>query len=134
MSGLFLAIHGRQEHRDGIQRELESNRTKRAWLYELVGTRENFDMAMESGEMWKPLMRVLPSTTGCRLLALSCMKSRDALVRRTGLYWGYWFATPDYWAAARRMAAGDADPLAKWMAERLIRGEKKAAEKTETEL
>ncbi len=127
MSGMFLAIHGKQEHLDAVQRELETNRTKREWLYELVGTAENFNIAMENGETWKPLMRALPSTAGCRALALSCMQSRDALVRRTGLYWGYWFATPSYWAAAEKIRSGDPDPLARRMAEYLAHSEKKAA-------
>lgn len=128
MSGMFMAIHGKQEHLDGIQRELETNRKKREWIYELVGTAENFNIAMENGETWKPLMRVLPSTAGCRTLALSCMKSRDALVRRTGLYWGYWFATPAYWSAARDLKANDVDPLARRMADYLIRTEKTVAQ------
>jgi hypothetical protein len=127
IAGLFVAIHGRQEHLSAIQRELEANRTKRAWIYELVGTRENFHIAMENGENWKPLMRVLPSTEGCRALAMNCMKSRDPLVRRTGVYWGYWFASPAYWTAARDIAARDSDELARYMAGYLIRSEQSAA-------
>ena len=121
MSGLFLAIHGRPEHLSFVQRALETDRQKRSWIYEMVGTANNFNLSMENGEMWQPFLRVLPKTDGCRTLAANCMKSRDPLVRRTGLYWGYWFATSNYWTQARAVAARDPDPLARQMATYLLR-------------
>ncbi len=127
MSGLYLAIHGTPPQLDLIQRQIEANPQKRRWIYELVGTPQNFDLAMANGAMWKPLFRVLPSTAGCRTLASNCMKSRDSLTRRTGLYWGYWFASSNYWNQARDLAERDPDPLARRMANWLISSEKKKA-------
>lgn len=123
MAGLFLTLHGKDEHLEHVQRALETDVAKRRWIYELVGTPNNFNIAMANGETWKPFLRVLPSTDGCRKLSANCMKSSDALVRRTGVYWGYWFADKAYWTQARELATSDPDALTRRMADFLLRSE-----------
>lgn len=120
MSGLYMTIHGGKEYAEIIRRELESNRQKRVWLYGMVGTEDAFQSSLEEGAQWKPMLRVLPSTTGSRQLALSCLQSRDPLVRRAGLYWGYWLADAPYWKAVRRCSLEDSDAATQSMARHLL--------------
>lgn len=108
-SGLFVVVHGQTEDLIGVRTELETNRTKRGWLYEMVGTEPRFRAALMNGKMWAPLSRVLPATEGCRTMAVLCLRSRDPLVRRAGAFWGYWFADAPYWSYVRRLAEADAD-------------------------
>ena len=110
-SGLYIVVHGKTEDLVGVRTELETSRAKRGWLYEMVGTEPRFRAALMNGKMWAPLSRVLPATEGCRTMAVLCLRSRDPLVRRAGAFWGYWFADASYWAAARRLAEADADPV-----------------------
>ncbi len=110
-SGLYLVVHGSTDDLLGVRRELETNRLKRRWLYELVGTEPRFQAALMQGKMWAPLSRVLPATEGCRTLSILCLRSADPLVRRAGAFWGYWFADASYWSAVRRLAERDPEEV-----------------------
>lgn len=110
-SGLYLVVHGATDDLLGVRRELENNRLKRRWLYELVGTEPRFQAALMQGKMWAPLSRVLPATEGCRTLSILCLRSADPLVRRAGAFWGYWFADDGYWGYVRRLAERDAEEV-----------------------
>ena len=124
---MFLASHGTvEDHRD-VRHHLETDRAKRAWLFEIVGTPRNTVLAMQDGQTWKPVLRVLPVAAGCSALGGRLMESRDPLVRRAGLYVGYWFATPGYWNVVQALARSDTDALVRWMAELLIRTERSRA-------
>ncbi len=116
MAGLYMTIHGKTNEIAAMRRELETAPGKRAWLRELVGSEQNFNFAMEQGEQWAPLVRVLPSTVGAKAFSGTCMQSPDVLVRRAGLYWGYWIASPEYVKAARKCAASDPDPTTRKLA------------------
>jgi hypothetical protein len=128
LGGLYLCVHGGTQHVYAIRRELETNRTRRVWLNETVATEKHFLWSLDSGEQWKPLARVLPSTTGCRQLSLVCLASADPLVRRGGLFWGYWFPSKPYWESVKKTSAGDKDALTRRLAAVLIAREKENAE------
>lgn len=121
LSGAYLAVHGGRKERAFVRKELESNPKKQTWLKGLVGDAKALSAAMRSGSEWQPAIRQLPSTSGCLLLAKECMLSRDPLVRRAGLYWGFWLADRQYWKMAAKLSASDADPLTKRFAAALIR-------------
>jgi hypothetical protein len=124
MAGLYMTIYGGKAHTEAIRKELETNPRKRSWLYEMVGTESAYRASLDDGKQWKPLLRVLPSTAGSRQLAMTCMRSRDPLVRRAGLFWGYWMPDADYWRAVRRCGEGDRDPVTQGMARHLLRRDK----------
>lgn len=119
-AGLYLCVHGLADDLTGVRLDLETNRTKRIWLNAMVGTEERFQASIVNGKMWAPLSRVLPATDGCRAMAMLCLRSRDALVRRAGAYWGYWFADAPYWSAVRRQAAEDKDSVNRHIAGSLL--------------
>jgi hypothetical protein len=119
--GLFLAVHGTPQHRDLVQRELERSCLKRSWLSAMVGSEARFAESVEEGRAWQPLLRVLPSLGGVRALTLQLAGSRDALVRRSGLYWGFWIADDAYWSAVRQSSARDPDPATRRIASWLLR-------------
>ena len=125
LSGLYVAVHGTSRDRTGIREELETNRQKRAWLQGLVGTEEILVASVEGGEDWKPLIQTLPNTRGCSELALLCMRSKDPLVRRFGLYAGYWFPASPYWDLTRTAGAEDSDLLTRRFANYLLKLRKK---------
>jgi hypothetical protein len=119
MAGLYLAIYGKAEDLYALRRELETDRQKRSWVYDLCGNEENFFIAMENGEMWRPLISLVPSMSGPRTFAICCIRSKDPLVRLAGLYWGYWVQDAAYGQLARQCAAGDPDPAVRKIAARL---------------
>lgn len=120
LGGLFITVRGNAEDINLIQRELETNKRKRNWLAHMVGTEPAFFASVESGAMWREFIRVLPSTEGPRRLSLGCMQSKDALVRRAGLFWGYWFEGQAYWNAVKKISSGDADPGTRRIAAHLL--------------
>ncbi|HMP77243.1 MAG TPA: hypothetical protein PKE12_13185 [Kiritimatiellia bacterium] len=109
VAGLYLTVWGKANQLDAIRRELETNATKRKWLAGLVGTESLFMEHLESGATYQPMLRLLPSAGGARSLALKCIDSKDPLVRRAGLFWGYWLADDAYWKAVRALAKKEPD-------------------------
>ena len=120
IGGLFITVRGNAEDIALIQRDLETNKRKRQWLAHMVGTEQAFFASIESGAAWREFMRVLPSTEGPRRLSLGCMQSKDALVRRAGMFWGYWFEGPGYWNSVKKISSGDADPGTRRIAAHLL--------------
>jgi len=120
IGGLFITVRGGAEDIALIRRDLETNKLKRQWLAHMVGTEQAFFASIESGAEWRELLRVLPSTEGPRSLALGCMQSKDALVRRAGMFWGYWFEGTGYWNSVKKISSGDADPGTRRIAAHLL--------------
>jgi len=124
LSGLFLAVHGTQEHRQFVCKTLETDRIKRGMMNRIFGTEAAFFQSLEGGEYLRPLMSVLPSTNGLRSLLRMLMQSSDPLTRRAGLFWGYWLVDDVYRKAVREMASKDPDAVNRACAARLLRGPK----------
>lgn len=120
VAGLYVTVWGQPGDLDAVRRELELNRSKRVWLQQMLGTEAQFFTSVESGRDWAHLMSLLPSLGGTRRLTQLCMESRDALVRRSGLFWGYFLADPAYWAKTKVLWQSDADALNRRIATRLL--------------
>lgn len=119
IAGLYMSVHGKDAHLAVIQRDLESNSVKRAWLRRDVGTEQSFFNSLESGGYWADFLPILPSASGVRKLTRSCMASSDTLVRRAGMLWGYFFADAAYAASLKAVAENDADPVTRRIALRV---------------
>lgn len=109
VAGLYMTTWGGSAHLAAIRRELEKNAQKRAWLHQLVGTEEVFLAHLASGGTYQPLIRLLPDVGGARALTMLLMRSGDPLVRRAGLFWGFWLADGTYWSAVRALAKTERD-------------------------
>lgn len=120
LSGVFLVSVGSEPERTAIRRQIETDKTKRQWIWNYVATEQRFFSAIQQGSSWQPMTAVLPSSTKCRLLAESCMDSRDLLSRRAGLYWGYWVADASYWKKVQTLAQTDTDKTTRVIATRLL--------------
>lgn len=121
ISGLYLAVNGTETHHRQVRSSLESDPSKRFWMWQLFGTEDAFFSSLQESQAFRPLLGALPSTGGLRSQLQILIRSRDPLVRRAGLFWGYWLAGGDYWASVREMASGDSDPVNRACANRLIR-------------
>jgi len=77
MAGLYVTIYGKVEDLYAVRKELETNRQKRRWVYDICGNEENFFLSMENAEIWKPLTTLIPSASGPRNLAICCIYSKD---------------------------------------------------------
>jgi len=121
VSGLFLAIHGDVRAHLMVCSELETNLKKRRWVWMNAGTEEVFFRNLLEGAKFQPLTRTLPSVDGLRAQIRMLMHSKDALVRRAGLFWGSWLADDGYRWAAARMAEEDVDPVNRICAARLLK-------------
>ncbi len=126
-AGLYQVVHGSSNDLMAVRVELETSKLKRGWLHGMVGTEPRFEASLENGKSWASLSRVLPATAGCRTLAIMCIRSRDPLVRRAGVFWGYWFADAPYWGHVRRLAAGDGDAVTRKVSANLLRREPRTA-------
>lgn len=120
VAGLYMTAWGKADHIDAIRRELEENAQKRKWLAELVGSEQAFFAHLDSGSAYQPLLSLLPSIGGSRALAIKCIGSKDALVRRAGLFWGYWLSDPAYWPAVRALAKNEKDRTTLRIAQQLL--------------
>lgn len=109
VAGLYMTTWGGSAHLAAIRRELETNRRKRAWIHGLVGTEEVFLAHLASGGTYQPLVSLLPDVGGARALTMLLMRSGDPLVRRAGLFWGFWLADANYWSAVRALAKVEKD-------------------------
>lgn len=109
VAGLYMTTWGGSGQLAAIRRELETNARKRGWLQQLVGTEEAFLAQLASGGRYQPLIRLLPDIGGARALTLLLMRSGDPLVRRAGVFWGYWLADANYWNAVRSLAKSERD-------------------------
>lgn len=108
-AALFLAMHGTPDDHRQVRDGLERDPSKHRWLYGLVGNERNLRRSLRDVDVWAPIVKTLPGTSGCRALSRLLLDSPDPLVRRGGLYLGFWFATPPYWEQVRRHAAEDGD-------------------------
>lgn len=127
LCGVFVVTHGGSVYQLSVRKELETNERKRSWLKQLVGTEKAFYASMEGGEMWKPALQYLPSPAGCRGACFRCMESQDILVRRAGLYWGFWVPNPTYWQVVERWTKSEPDSSTRRMAEYLLNMHRKSA-------
>jgi hypothetical protein len=109
LAATYVAVHGAEEDRRFIRRSLESDAGKRRWLVRLAGDGRRLANAMREGQRWAPAVRWLPSLDGIRRTILLCVRSEDALVRRSALYWGFWVADDAVWTAIRCCADTDPD-------------------------
>lgn len=121
LSGLFTSLHGNDRDRMELRRALEQDARKQHWLRAYFGSRKDMHLTVEEGLGWKKLTRVLPSTGGLHRFALLCLQSEDILVRRLGLFWGFWTPSPAYDTALRRAAKADPDPETRYLANYLLR-------------
>lgn len=109
VAGIYMTTWGGSEELATIKRELETNANKRKWLHGLVGTEAQFLAHLSTGGRYQPLVRLLPDVGGARALTMLLVRSRDPLVRRAGLFWGYWLADASYWNAVRALAKTERD-------------------------
>jgi hypothetical protein len=121
LSGVYLTVHGKEPDWRAMRLALEEQPVKQAWLKQMVGDTKGLNQSMEAGAQWQPAVRLLPSTTGARRFTQLCIQSDDALVRRAGLYWGYWLADNAYWLAAKQCAQSDPDPRTRFFAQYFMR-------------
>ena len=121
LSGLFLAVNGSSVYHQYICKLLETDRSKRMLMFRLFGTEAAFFQSLRNGEQMRPLMNALPSTNGIRSLLRRLIRSKDALTRRAGLFWGHWFSDAEYWKSTRSMAAKDPNSINRSCAQRLIK-------------
>ena len=120
VSGLFLAMHGDSQTQLFVRRELETNLSKRKWLWLTVGTEDVFFKQFDTGVKLQSLTGMLPSTVGLRAQCRLLMQSSDPLTRRAGLLWGSWLADDDYRWAVNYMVTEDASPVNRACAIRLL--------------
>lgn len=120
VAGLYLTVWGQQRQFDMIRAELERNKIKRQLIYSLVGTEPIFFSSLAAGAQYQPMLRLLPSVGGSRTLTRQLLDSPDALVRRSGLFWGFWLADGSFWGRVKEMAAADPDVLTRRVADRLL--------------
>lgn len=116
LSGVYVATHGTSKYRFAVRNDLETNKVKRVWLNEFLGTEKDIRCAMEFGVEWQALIQCLPSMSGCQAFVTGCIRSKDPLVRRLGLYCGYWIPSINYWELVKQQGAGDQDTLTRWFA------------------
>lgn len=119
-AALFLAMHGTPDDHREVRDGLERDRSKHRWLYGLVGNERNLQRSLRDVDLWAPILRGLPGTSGCLALSRLLLASSDPLVRRGGLYLGFWFATPAYWEEVRRRSTTDDDPMTRATARMLL--------------
>lgn len=125
LAGVYLVGIGSTAERALIRRQVESNTTKRKWIWANVSTEERFFSALQEGTQWRAAIPLLPSTAKCRALAELCLDSRDLLTRRAGLFWGWWVADASYWKKVQTASQTDADAVTKKIALRLLSGHAK---------
>lgn len=123
VAGLYLAVWGRASDLATVRRELETNGRKRAWLQQMLGDEARFFASIDSGRTWAGMVALLPAIGGTRTLMQLLMGSRDPLVRRAGLFWGYFLADAAYWSRVRALRQADPDALNRRVADRLLRGQ-----------
>lgn len=119
LAGLYLTVWGQQRQFDLIRAELERNKAKRGMIYSLAGTEKIFFSSLDAGAQYQPMIRLLPSVGGSRTLTRQLLDSPDGLVRRAGLFWGFWLADASFWARVKELAANDPDAVTRQIARRL---------------
>ncbi len=120
VAGLYLTVWGKQRQFDMIRAELERNQAKRRMIYGLCGTEPIFFSALDAGAQYQPLLRLMPSVGGTRTLTRQLLDSPDALVRRSGMFWGFWLADAAFWSRVKEMAQTDPDPVTRRVSARLL--------------
>jgi hypothetical protein len=107
----FIALHGKTRDMLAVRTEFETSENKRTWLRELVGNEKAMTDSLRRSQRWREIPTRLPITLRGRTLAALCMQSSDPLVRRAGLYFGFWLAGESYVKELRRMASRDTDGM-----------------------
>lgn len=120
LAGLYLTVWGQQKQFDLIRRELERRPAKRKIIHGLAGTEQVFFNSLEAGAQYQPMLRLLPSVGGTRTLTRQLLDSKDPLVRRAGMFWGYWLADASFWTRTKEIAGNDPDSVTRAVARRLI--------------
>lgn len=120
VAGLYLTVWGKQRQYDLIRRDLERDPGKRRMIYSLAGNEQIFFSSLEAGAYYQPMLRLMPSVGGTRTLTRQLLDSPDGLVRRAGLFWGYWLADAPFWARVKQMGQADPDAVTRRVAQRLL--------------
>ena len=123
----FVALHGDVQDQLRVRKELETSEDKRSWLRGIVGDEKAMTASLRSGARWRDIPSRLPITLRGRKLAVVCMRSGDPLVRRTGLYFGFWLRGDVYAKEIRRISLRDPDGLTKRYARYLYEVRRKLA-------
>ena len=121
LSGLFVTVHGEDDHLEAIRSELEGGSNKQLWMQQRLGTIKKLGRSIDRGREWQGFMSVLPATSQCTKLAMLCMQSADPLVRRFGLYSGYWVSSSDYLTMVSTIADWDSDVITRQFARHLLK-------------
>ena len=121
LSGAYVAMHGQAVDHKRVRSDLETNPGKRTWLKSMVGDSKAMTASLEQGQQWQQAVDYFPSLGGCRGFCQVCLQSQDALVRRAGLYWGFWVSDLSYWRAVQAAAREDPDALTRKFAVHLYR-------------
>jgi len=121
LSGSYVAMHGQVVDHKRMRNELETSPGKRAWLKSMVGDSKSMTASLEQGRQWEQAVNYFPSLGGCRGFCQICQQSSDALVRRAGLYWGFWVSDATYWRDVQTVARDDPDALTRKFAAYLYR-------------
>jgi len=111
LAGVSVIVHGNDRHRLQLRHSLETDPRKQAWLRTHFGSLDAARALTEEGQSWQKLTVLLPSTEGTDRFALLCLQSADPLVRRLGLWWGSWTASPQYTLQTATASARDPDPV-----------------------
>ena len=119
LSGAYTAMHGQTIDHKRMRAELETSPGKRAWLTTMVGDTAAMTGSLEQGQQWQQAVDFFPDMSGCRGFCQVCMQSKDELVRRAGMYWGYWIRDAAYWRTVQAARAAS-DPKTKAFANRLL--------------
>lgn len=119
-AALFLALHGSTRDHERVRQGLESDRDKHRWLYGVVGNDRNLTRSLRHHDVWTPLLRSMPGRDGPRRLSGLLLASPDPLVRRGGLFLGFWFASGEYWDDVRRRAKTDPSASVRAAAAKLL--------------
>lgn len=107
----FVAVHGGMRDFLVMRKSLETEASKRAWLESIVGNEKMMTASLRSGARWRDVPGRLPVAGRGRTFALVCLRSSDPLVRRAGLYFGFWLRDDAYASALRELAIRDPDGL-----------------------
>jgi hypothetical protein len=121
LAGAYVAVHGADADHKRARTALETSPQKREWLRALVGDGRAMTAAVKDGGQWRQAADLIPTLGRARSFCSLCTKSEDVLVRRAGLYWGFWIPDAAYWSAVQKCMQSDPDKLTRQFALYLIK-------------